>query len=175
MTSLYWIKTGIRMFVLSICMEILFMWVHDVWLHLLWSSLKQSAEVIFFYVGDRPWTNTHLPPWILYSSPANCLLYRKLKLGVILRKALCRETSQGDTTSGGRHDDFSPIFTVFHTICPEWAACHPQGGGWQATRPVSRVKWLWRLRQTRRNGNVARLDSSNFPTFTSEKYLLGEK
>ena len=68
---------------------------------------------------------------------------------------------------------FSHIHRVFHTICPEWPACHPQGGGWQATRPVSRVKWLWRHRQTRRNGNVARLDSSNFPTFTSEKYLFG--
>ena len=68
---------------------------------------------------------------------------------------------------------FSHIHRVFHTICPEWPACHPQGGGWQATRPVSRVKWLWRRRQTRRNGNVARLDSSNFPTFTSEKYLFG--
>ena len=36
---------------------------------------------------------------------------------------------------------FSHIHRVFHTICPEWPACHPQGGGWQATRPVSRVKW----------------------------------
>ena len=26
---------------------------------------------------------------------------------------------------------------VIHTICPEWPACHPQEGGWQATRP----KW----------------------------------
>ena len=47
------------------------------------------------------------------------------------------------------------------------------GGGWQATRPVSCVKWLWRHRQTRRNGNVARLDSSNFPTFSLEIYLFG--
>ena len=47
------------------------------------------------------------------------------------------------------------------------------GGGWQATQPVSRVKWLWRHRQTRQNSNVARLDSSNFPTFTLEKYLFG--
>ena len=47
------------------------------------------------------------------------------------------------------------------------------GGGWQATRPVSRVKWFWRHRQTRGNGNVARLDYSYFPTFKSEKYLLG--
>ena len=68
---------------------------------------------------------------------------------------------------------FSHIHRVFHTICPEWPACHPQGGGCQATRPISRVKWLWRHRQTRRNSNVVRLDSSNFPTFTSEKYLFG--
>ena len=68
---------------------------------------------------------------------------------------------------------FSHIHRVIHTICPEWPACHPQGGGWQATRPVSRVKWLWRNRQTRRNVNVARPDSPNFPTFTSEKYLFG--
>ena len=68
---------------------------------------------------------------------------------------------------------FSHIHRVIHTICPEWPACHPQGGGWQATRPVSQVKWLWRHRQTRRNGNVTRLDSSKFPTFSSEKYLFG--
>ena len=67
----------------------------------------------------------------------------------------------------------SHIHRVIHMICPEWPACHPQGGGWQATRPVSRVKWLWRHRQTSQNGNVARQDSSNFPTFTSEKYLFG--
>ena len=72
-----------------------------------------------------------------------------------------------------QENDFSHIHRVLHTICPEWPAYHPQGGGWQATRPVSRVKWLWRHRQTRRNGNVVRLDSSNFPTFTSEKYLFG--
>ena len=46
------------------------------------------------------------------------------------------------------------------------------GVGWQATRPISRVDWQWRHRKTRRNGNVARLDSSNFPTFTSKKYLF---
>ena len=68
---------------------------------------------------------------------------------------------------------FSRIFTVIHAFCTEWPACHPQGGGWQATGPVSRVKWLWRHRQTGRNGNVARLDSSIFPTFTSEKYVFG--
>ena len=49
---------------------------------------------------------------------------------------------------------FSDIHRVIHTICPEWPACHPQVGGWQATRLVSRVKWLWRHRLTRRNGNV---------------------
>ena len=35
----------------------------------------------------------------------NCLLYRNLKHDAIKRRALCRETRQGDTTSGGRHDD----------------------------------------------------------------------
>ena len=35
----------------------------------------------------------------------NCLLYRKLKHDVIQRRALCRETRQGNTTSGGKHDD----------------------------------------------------------------------
>ena len=69
--------------------------------------------------------------------------------------------------------NFSHIHRVFHTICPEWPACHPQGDEWQATRPVSRVKWLWRHRQTRRNDTGARLDSFNFPTFRSEKYLFG--
>ena len=67
---------------------------------------------------------------------------------------------------------FSHIHRVIHTICPEWPACHPQGGGWQATRPVSRVKWLWRHRQTRRNSNIARLDFSNFLTLTSENTFL---
>ena len=33
------------------------------------------------------------------------LLYRKLKHDVIQRRALCRETRQGNTTSGGKHDD----------------------------------------------------------------------
>ena len=54
------------------------------------------------------------------------------------------------------------------------------GGGWQATWPVSRVKWLWRHRQTRRNGNVVRLDSSNFVgllhhpfDFSLFRYVLG--
>ena len=56
---------------------------------------------------------------------------------------------------------------------PRMTSLSSTGGGWQATRPVSRVKWLWRHRQIRRNGNVAWLDSSNFPTFTSEKYLFG--
>ena len=35
----------------------------------------------------------------------NCLLYRKLKHDVIQRRTLCRETRQGNTTSGGKHDD----------------------------------------------------------------------
>ena len=68
---------------------------------------------------------------------------------------------------------FSHIHRGIHTICPEWPACHQQGGGWQATRPVSRLTWLWRHRQTRRNSNVTRLDSSNFMMFTSEKYPFG--
>ena len=71
------------------------------------------------------------------------------------------------------NDNFSHIHRVINTICPEWPACHPQGGGWQATWPVSHVKWLWRHRQTRRNDNVTLLDSSYFPKFTSEKYLFG--
>ena len=39
----------------------------------------------------------------------NCLLYRKLKHDVLQRRALCRETRQGNTTSGGRHDDVSSL------------------------------------------------------------------
>ena len=35
----------------------------------------------------------------------NCLLYRKLWHDVIQRRALCRETRKGNTTSGGKHDD----------------------------------------------------------------------
>ena len=34
----------------------------------------------------------------------NFLLYRKLKHDVIQRRALCRETRQGNTTSGGKHN-----------------------------------------------------------------------
>ena len=54
---------------------------------------------------------------------------------------------------------------------PRMTSLPSTGGGWHATWPVSRVKWLWHHSQTRQNGNVARPDSSNFPTFTSEKYL----
>ena len=86
--------------------------------------------------------------------------------GIIVR---CSRWSSSRLIVGA---NFSHIHRVFHTIYPEWPACHPQGGGWQATRLISRVNWLWRHRQTRRNGNVVRLDSSNFPTFTSEKYLF---
>ena len=39
----------------------------------------------------------------------NCLLCRKLKHGVIQRRALCHETRQGNTTSGGKHDDLSSL------------------------------------------------------------------
>ena len=35
----------------------------------------------------------------------NCLLYRKLKHDVVQRRALCRGTRQGNTMSGGKHDD----------------------------------------------------------------------
>ena len=68
---------------------------------------------------------------------------------------------------------FSHIHRVIHTICPEWPACHPQGGGWQATRPVSRVKLLWRHMLTRRNGNVVRLDSSIFGRLHRKNTFLG--
>ena len=103
--------------------------------------------------------------------------YRQLTVSYWYLKSICvrqmvkiRIPCRRSTFSFLKIRYLSPIFRVIHTICPEWPACHPQGGGggWQATRPVSRVKWLWRHRQTRRNGNVARLDSSNFPTFTSE-------
>ena len=66
-----------------------------------------------------------------------------------------------------------PYSQSFPHDLPRMTSLSPTGGGWQATRPISRVKWLWRHRQTRRNGNVVRPDSSNFPTFTSEKYLFG--
>ena len=39
----------------------------------------------------------------------NFLLYRKLKHDVIQRRALYRETRQGNTTSEGRHDDLSSL------------------------------------------------------------------
>ena len=42
---------------------------------------------------------------LLTNWATNCLLYRKLKHDVIQRRALCRETRQGNTTSGGKHDD----------------------------------------------------------------------
>ena len=35
----------------------------------------------------------------------NCLLYRKLNHDVLQRRALCRDTWQGNTTARGRHDD----------------------------------------------------------------------
>ena len=35
----------------------------------------------------------------------NCLLYRKLQHDVKQHRALCRETRQGNTMSGGKHDD----------------------------------------------------------------------
>ena len=48
-------------------------------------------------------------------------------------------------------------------------------GGWMAsyTTFLHDIKWLWRHRQTRRYGNVARLNYFNFPTFTPEKFLFG--
>ena len=68
---------------------------------------------------------------------------------------------------------FLPYSQSYPHDLPRMTSLSSTGVGWQATRPVSRIKRLWRYRQTRRNGNVARLDSSNFPTFTSKKYLFG--
>ena len=39
------------------------------------------------------------------------------------------------------------------------------------TQPVWCVKWLWRHRQTPRNGNVLQLDSTYFPILALEKKL----
>ena len=48
----------------------------------------------------------------------NCLLYRKLKHEVIQRRAWCRETQQGNMTSGGRHDNlFSLHVTSLDQSC----------------------------------------------------------
>ena len=65
----------------------------------------------------------------------NCLLYQKLKHGVIRRIALCRETLQWDMMSGGRHY----INNTF--LLGDIVDCHPRGnivnrGGaevWQST------------------------------------------
>ena len=98
-----------------------------------------------------------LPPnWAI-----NCLLYRKLKHGVIQRRALCRETRQGNTTSGGKHDDLFSLHVTsldqsyffirhinymrYNNIWP----CNPQShcSHWQSNK-----QWYLRYFQMFRTG-----------------------
>ena len=64
---------------------------------------------------------------------------------------------------------YQPSYNAHDVLFLQYSQSYPQDfprmtslsltrkGGWLATRPVSRVKWLWRHRQTRRSGNVVRL------------------
>ena len=60
-------------------------------------------------------------------------------------------------------ESFLPYSQSFPNDLPRMTSLSPTGRWWQATPPISHVKWLWRHRQTRQNGNVTQLDSSNFP------------
>ena len=68
---------------------------------------------------------------------------------------------------------FSHIHRVLHTNCPKLPAWHPHGGELQATWPVSCIKWLWRHRLTCQNGNVVRLDSTDFSNVCTWKIDFG--
>ena len=84
------------------------------------------------------------------------------------------ETLAGRVQTGGTgRNPISPIFTKLSIQYAQNDQPVIHRGVDYKLRPASRVKWLWRHWKTRRNGNVARLDSSHFPTFTSEKYLFG--
>ena len=67
----------------------------------------------------------------------NYLLYRKLKHDVIQRRALGRETWQGNTTFGGRHDDLSS-FHQGSSYQATWATKSPSGGWLRSTHPRRR-------------------------------------